>query len=642
MKAEDLLPRRKLFIPVILIAGIGLIMGLSHFFPEADIQSIKVEDIPVVRGHREGCILCHQNVTGFSASHHPQALGCSSCHLGNPLSPDQETAHKGMVRVPGNMDTVAETCGQSDCHRDLVGKVSSSLMASGKGMVSVNRYVFGETFSPDGPGHLSDLTDSAADTHLRQLCVTCHLGFPKKISAAIDQKSRGGGCTACHIDYSKKAKHQLATYHQTEKLPQIHPALNIKVGNDRCFGCHSRSARISLNYEGWFETELKAKKLKHPEKYRILQDKRVLEYKGADIHHQKGMICIDCHTARDAMGDGTVYNHQEEQVEVSCIDCHSKKPGRFIAHNDLDSDSQKILKLRELKNQKEIKYLTTKGTNRPLINIIRDQNKAIAFKGKLDGKIRELKPPASECTDIEGHERLTCQTCHTKWAPTCINCHTQYESKKKRKDHYTGKAIRGAWKEYKSKLFALPPVLGVRTDKKQNGKKVVDTFIPGMVLTIGGIKDKKPDKTSSYSKKSKGYQMFRRMFSPTFSHTIQKEARSCQSCHQNPRSVGIGAGSIEYQPEEKAADSPHMIFQPEYKKHPADGLPEDAWTGFLKTRLKNTSTREGVRPFNREEQISILQIGRCLSCHEPTANNLKRIYTRYQLALTQRSEQCRE
>lgn len=641
MRIPDHLPQRKMIVPAIILATMGLIMSLFHFLPDSEIPSIMVENIPVVMGHREGCVLCHQNVTGFSPSHHPQAVGCSTCHLGNPLSPDKESAHQGIVRVPGNMDTVTETCGQSDCHRDLTGKIASSLMASGKGMVSVNRYVFGETFSPDGPGHLSHLTKSAADTHLRQLCVTCHLGFPKKVSAAIDQKSRGGGCTACHIQYSEKAKDQLATYHQTQQLPNIHPSLNIKVDNDKCFGCHSRSARISLNYEGWFETELKAKKLQHPEKYRILQDKRVLEYKGADIHHQKGMACIDCHTARDAMGDGTVYNHQEEQVEISCSDCHSKNPGKFVDYKQLDSDSQKILKLREQINQKKLKYLTTQNMGRPLINIYRDQDNTITFKGKLDGKIRNLKPPARECTDIEGHDRLTCQTCHTKWAPTCINCHTQYESKKKRKDHYTGEVNQGAWKEYKSKLFALPPVLGIRSNKKQDGKIVVDTFIPGMILTIGGIKNNQPDKTSSYTRKSKGYQIFRRMHSPTFSHTIQKEARSCQSCHQDPRSIGLGAGSIEYLPEEKSDDSPQIKFQAENRRHPADGLPEDAWTGFLKTRQKHTSTRKGARPFNREEQISILQVGRCLSCHEPTSTNLKRIYTRYQLALKQRPAQCR-
>ncbi|MBU2509694.1 hypothetical protein KJ966_00075 [bacterium] len=640
METEDHSPRKKMTIPAVVLACIGLMLGLHHFFKESGIQTDDTTEIPVIMGHREGCILCHQQVTGFSSSHDPQAVGCSSCHLGDPLSPEKEVAHDGMAKVPGNMDRVMETCGQSDCHRDLAAKVSTSLMASGQGMVSVNRYVFGQTFSPDGPGHLSHLTDSAADTHLRQLCVTCHLGFPKKQSSAVDQESRGGGCTACHIEYSAEADRQLTDYHQTQQLPKVHPALNIKVDNDKCFGCHSRSARISLNYEGWFETELKVKDLKNPADYRILQDQRVLEYKGADIHHQRGMVCIDCHTARDVMGDGTVYNHQEEQVEITCVDCHTNETGEYVDYNDLDTDSIKILKLRELSNQKNLKYLTTGITKRPLINIYLDQNNDKIFRSKLNGKTRELKPPLKKCTEISGHERLTCQTCHTKWAPTCINCHTQFEPKQKRKDHYTGEKLAGVWKEYKSTLLAVPPALGVRLDKKQN-REVVDTFIPGMVLTIGGIKENKPDRTASTGKKIEDYQVFRRMFSPTFSHTIQTEARSCQSCHQDPWALGLGEGRIEYQEDNAVITKPHLKFFPRSKLHPADGLPRDAWTGFLKVRSRHVSTRLGVRPFNQGEQENILQVGRCLLCHEADPTNMERIYTSYKTALEKRPEQCR-
>ncbi|MBU3914576.1 cytochrome c3 family protein, partial [bacterium] len=553
MKTQDTLPRKKLIIPAIVVLCVALVLSFYQVLPDSRSPIDETTDIPLVMGHREGCFLCHQKVSGFSKSHDPQALGCSSCHLGNPLSPDKDKAHIGIVKVPGNLDTAVETCGQSACHRNLTHKVSTSLMASGKGVVSVDRYVFGETYSPDGPGHLSHLTDSAADTHLRQLCVPCHLSFPKTQSAAIDQESRGGGCTACHLEYSTEAKLQLSVYHKNQQLPQLHPSLSVNVNNDKCFGCHSRSARISLNYEGWFETELKPKNLETSKKHRILQDQRVLEYKGADVHYQRGMVCIDCHTARDMMGDGTAYNHQEEQVEISCVDCHAKKTGASVSYTGLDEDSVKILKLREQTNREKLNFITTQKTDRPLINIFLDQNQSPIFKGKLDGKLRELKAPAKECSDISGHERLTCQTCHTQWAPTCIKCHTQYESKKKRKDHYTGEKIQGAWKEYKGELLALPPALGVRLDKNRN-QELVDTFIPGMVLTIGGIKDNKPDKTTSYSKKSQNYTLFRRLFAPTFSHTIQKTARSCRSCHQDPRALGLGEGLIEYQKDGESVD----------------------------------------------------------------------------------------
>jgi hypothetical protein len=420
----------------------------------------------------------------------------------------------------------------------------------------------------------------------------------------------------------------------------IHPSLNINMGNDRCFGCHSRSARISLNYEGWFETELKAKDVAENEGYRILQDQRVLEFKGADIHHTRGMECIDCHTARDAMGDGTAYDHQEEQVEISCADCHAKGPVKTVGYENLDADSRKILTLRNRENKEKQKYRISETTGRPLTNVFLNPDGKLVFQGKLEGEARELKQPVEACTGIGGHDRLTCQTCHTKWAPTCINCHTQFESQKVRKDHYTGESVQGAWKEYKSRLLAVSPALGVRYDKKRK-KEVVDTFIPGMILTIGGTKENKPDRASSFDKKNKNYQIFQRMFSPTFSHTIQTEARSCESCHQDPWSIGIGSGRIVYQAEERSGKTPGLKFRPRLKAHPADGLPRDAWTGFLKTRQRRVSTRTGARPFNGVEQDNILRVGRCLNCHKPTPANMADIYLEFAAAFKKRPDVCK-
>ena len=56
-------------------------------------------------------------------------------------------------------------------------------------------------------------------------------------------------------------------------------------------------------------------------------------------------------------------------------------------------------------------------------------------------------------------------------------------------------------------------MLGVR--KEKSGKEVIDTFIPGMVVTI--------DKFKNSQKK-----IFKRLFAPTFSHTINKEWKKLQ------------------------------------------------------------------------------------------------------------------
>jgi hypothetical protein len=39
-------------------------------------------------------------------------------------------------------------------------------------------------------------------------------------------------------------------------------------------------------------------------------------YLQKDFHFEKGMECIDCHTANDIHGDGDIYSKKEQAVEV--------------------------------------------------------------------------------------------------------------------------------------------------------------------------------------------------------------------------------------------------------------------------------------------------------------------------------------
>ena len=48
----------------------------------------------------------------------------------------------------------------------------------------------------------------------------------------------------------------------------------------------------------------------------------------------------------------------------------------------------------------------------------------------------------------------------------------------------------------------------------------------------------------------------------------------------------------------------------------ADGLPADAWIGFQRTRTRDVSTRDDVRPFSVDEQRRVLAVGACLTCHD--------------------------
>ncbi|MCB0749052.1 MAG: hypothetical protein KDC90_16450, partial [Ignavibacteriae bacterium] len=231
----------------------------------------------------ESCIQCHGEVKGFSPFHNPQKIGCASCHLGNKLAKNKNEAHMGMVLIPGNSINSKQTCGQTSCHPGISERIDSSLMSSMSGVISVDKFAFEEINSPNGKFHIEKIGRSASDTHLRNLCASCHLGNEKKEFGPITELSRGGGCNACHLNYSEESKNELRNYQslKTEKpdsaLLKFHPSLSLNITNDHCFGCHSRSGRISTSYEGWHETSLSTEEVKKNSKYRLLQDGRIFE-----------------------------------------------------------------------------------------------------------------------------------------------------------------------------------------------------------------------------------------------------------------------------------------------------------------------------------------------------------------------------
>ena len=157
--------------------------------------------------------------------------------------------------------------------------------------------------------------------------------------------------------------------------------------------------------------------------------------------------------------------------------------------------------------------------------------------------------------------------------------------------------------------------------KKIYNKEVIDTFIPGMVLTI--------DKFKNPQKK-----IFKRLFAPTFSHTINKEGRSCKSCHNNPLAIGYGKGKLSY------SDKGKWSFEAEFSNHPEDNLPKDAWIGFFKTRNVSSTTRLNTRPFTVKEQKNILLVGACLTCHAENSKMIIESLVNFENVLKRISNKC--
>jgi len=590
-------------------------------FDPVDLISSNTQKVIPENQRRESCLMCHASMKGLSESHNPAMMGCVACHKGDPFATGKSMAHRNMILVPGNFSNVRQTCGTQNCHADISDRMQKSLMTTQSGIIAVDKFVFGETASLNDTFHIQNLGHSAADTHLRNLCAGCHLGMEKTKTGNAEWLDRGGGCNACHLHYSDDATASMKRM-QTKTLgaaDEIHPTIDIQVSNDRCLSCHSRSGRISLSYEGWNERGEGAAE-NSSARTKVLPDNRVVEFVQSDVHHQKGMACIDCHTSYDLMGDGKHHAHKEEAVSVQCVDCHATGRVNSIAVSSLpDKESQMIAWLR--KTNPKTKVVLTSKNQHPLMNTRVDSLNRIFLKDKLTGKDHESKPAASVCTKGKGHSRLSCEACHTAWVPQCIGCHNSFEKETAGFDLLTGNTTKGTWVEFAGNSLADPPVLGINSATNQ-----VVTAMPGMVMSI--------DHESFEKGKGKS---FHRLYAPTSGHTTQREGRSCKSCHNDPLAIGFGRGELIYN---VAGNSGNWTFEPRFVLNPNDNLPEDAWTGFLKEAQAPFATRDWLRPFNVSEQKRVLEVGTCLTCHDEKSKVMDQALENYEQTLERRSKKC--
>jgi len=489
-----------------------------------------------------------------------------------------------MEREAGALRVVDATCGRTGCHEREAARVTTSLMATGRGLIAVDRWAFGEIDTPDGTETLAALlaqpAPSPAQSHLRKLCAGCHLGTPR--DDRDDAVFGGSGCGACHVDPAPAAAGR-------------HPAVEARVPDTRCLGCHSRSARISLSYQGLAETLPPPRAAcDDPE---TLHDGRPACRTTADAHQAAGMACVDCHLHTDLMGDGTRHLHQADQVEITCEACHDPPgTGAEVAWSEIDDPITAVLLRTKAKQRapKGVARVGRRGT--PLWNLVRDEG-GLTLHAK-DGSATWAVPATPEDADhrLPGHARLTCTACHAAWAPMCPDCHTRFDPAGEQWEFGEARVTAGAWIETSEHFSAGPPALAVRSDDR------IAPAIPGMILDL----EPSPD----------AERIHRRLFATLDPHTTLRQSRPCRSCHGGSVALGLGEGRVAFSPE-----GPRFV--------PADpdpgrpGRARDGWVGMF-PEVPGEGTRTGLRSLDAAEQRRVLRVAVCLDCHPDASDPVHR------------------
>ncbi len=448
---------------------------------------------------------------------------------------------------------------------------------------------------------IPDHPNRAGITYSRQQCQRCHVGVTGREKRG---DYRGSGCSACHVPYSNEGFYEGGDPTINIEQPghllvhrlQATRKSKVTVGRvtysgiptESCNSCHNRGKRIGVSYQGLMEfpygspydTMGARQPPLHTKKYLFIKD---------DLHHQiqsrpgnpsGGLLCQDCHTSIDMHGDGNIFGTTLAQVEIECTDCHGttgaypwELPLGYGEEFQQEIDPTPRGLAGELPDfmffateyDPEDGYLLTARGN-PFGNVVKRGARVILHSASgLDFQVPVLKQITLDETwrninakvamiSVGKHmETLECYACHADWAPQCYGCHITVDYSKGKTDidwianansrqpngltadaEIGTNGLRGPGKvsETRSYLRWETPTLGI------NGEGRVSPLMPGcQVMTTVIDKDGNTVAQNVIWPTPEGPGLDHAAVQP---HTAGRKARSCESCHNNPKAMGYG------------------------------------------------------------------------------------------------------
>ncbi len=584
----------------------------------------------------ERCLTCHFGIEDMSQSHPNSVFGCVICHGGNAPDLSVQGAHKNLRggKNPSDLENAVASCGGGNiqgitCHGSREDKllnraehVQTSLMSTNAGIIGILRFQWGvddisnfrfgiqpvtdgvhslKQIPPDRPQ--KDLVD-LSNSHFRKFCGSCHLWG----SRSGENVQRRAGCASCHGTYGSGYLGDDPTIDRKDPSRPTTHSLTNKVADERCKSCHNRSARIGLNYHGEMEssqygTPYVNGTLNHHE-----IDGRFMWKLVPDIHSEKKMACIDCHTGQDTMGDGHLYPRMKDQVEIRCEDCHGSpsKPPETMRVSKWDPLVTSLLRTSPLKATEGDTILkTSKG--RPMPNV-RVTDKGIFLTAKITGKDHPVRVITGKRDGhaIKGHERLECDVCHSAWSPQCYGCHQALDFRSEAKDHLSQKSSIGRWSEGRNYFRYERNILGINSRGKVGilvpGCQVWNSVISPDGKILGGYDSKIMPLKNGLTSIAMG---------STHPHTTRKESPRCIECHLDPKALGLGDGMY-------SVDGKGIQLEAQFDSK-SSGLNIDfSLESIVDSEGKNlqSTSHPESRGFNKEELQKIINISQCIVCHD--------------------------
>ena len=525
----------------------------------------------------EGCVSCHK---GIEDMHPAYALSCVDCHGGDGKATTKEAAHVAASKPvpndervvpidhdlayrrflnPSDLRVAAQACG--DCHGALVDDVKKSLHGTTSGHLSDGYYengvvkkkgtAFGmfpiaddDVASPHGlrelgavPGFQAGLRADEIPTHYRDVvrknCMQCHLwsrGRAVRGRLGMDGDYRSEGCAACHVEYSDEGFSESADACANKKEPG-HPKRHVmtsKIPTETCTRCHYGDASIGLSFRGLAQLvpgqpagpDVPGTTAKRLNGTFYVRDDRVTP---PDVHHEKGMHCIDCHTSKDTMGDGDIFPVMDHAVEIECESCH----GTIDATTT--GVSSKGARLSNLVEESGAWWLVSKVTGK--------RHPVKQARHVVDPLHKDFNAKARGAMTAE-HGKLECYACHASWNPNFFGFHFDRNEGFTQLDLISGQRTPGRVNTLEKVFSTFRHFqMGMNHDGKWGPWMVgFSTFCTAHAADGSIVVDQRMPATAAGLS---GMTMIHHQ-----THTVRRTSRACAECHRSGAALGLGSGSF--------------------------------------------------------------------------------------------------
>jgi hypothetical protein len=521
-----------------------------------------------------------------------------------------------------------------------------------------------------------------ADRVLRQQCFQCHLDSPP-----AEGQYRSQGCSACHFEYSSsglyegndptisRTKPGHARFHKIRAIPSRSTCVTCH----RSFDTQNPGSSIEPDEESDIQEETKLEgttlspepdkidNVTHQDKTPAHESKIIDRVTGPiekpslvgptkniplfagrgqikqDVHTARGMSCTDCHTQLDIMGDGNLYSKQHEAVEIKCETCHGDSRSYPYISQVTDPGDSVIRVSKYYKNgSNQIgDWMAVSERNRKMTNVKVQDGRMVTI-GKQTGKAHDI-PLVKDLPDahsIPQHQsRLECSACHARWVVRCPGCHQNLT---------TGRNLLKSPLPDSHSLKIGEPALMIGP----RGKVAPMLIQPKRHLTVLDEKKNSIPVLGRRGEKRGQYRQwaFTNPHGTSGSnlayalnpHSIQKQARSCTSCHLSAKTLGLGDGDLKIG---KNSTGKNDFVDPLNRSdimRKASQFEPQAKVSMRGESIAGTH-QPNARTFNQKEINRILRVGNCIPCHDSYGDPIyKDIEKSYKFQSTQEHRRLRE